>query len=103
MSPIRARHIYRRKKRILDGVNYSLGRAGKEKRMPKRFKDPIQVPTVVIDGLETVLEARETNMQDSRKVQAMATRLGYPEVVDWIEKHPHEYQEGIFRGFVVAQ
>jgi hypothetical protein len=71
--------------------------------MPKRFKDRIQVPTAVMDGLETVQESRETNMQDSRKVQAIATRLGYPKVVDWIEKHPHEYQEGIFRGFVAPQ
>jgi hypothetical protein len=71
--------------------------------MPKRFEDPIRVPTAVIDGLETVRESGETNMQDSRKVQEAATRLGYPEVVAWIEEHPREYQEGIFRGFVVAE
>jgi hypothetical protein len=71
--------------------------------MPKRFEDPIQVPTVVLDGLETVRELGETNMQDPRKVQAIATRLGYPEVVAWIENHPHEYQEGIFCGFVMAK
>ena len=45
-------------------------------------------------------ESGETNMQDSAKVQALATRLGYPEVVAWIEEHLQEYQEGIFRGFV---
>jgi hypothetical protein len=71
--------------------------------MPKRFEDPIRVPTAVLDGLETVRESGETHMQDSRKVQAIATRLGYPEVVVWIETHPHEYQEGIFRGFVAAE
>jgi hypothetical protein len=70
--------------------------------MPKRFEDPIQVPTAVLDGLETVRESGVTNMQDLTKVQATATRLGYPEVVDWIEDHPHEYREGIFRGFVTA-
>ena len=68
--------------------------------MPKRYEDPIQVPTAVLDGLETVRETGETHMQDSRKVQAIATRLGYPEVAGWIEGYPHEYQEGIFRGFV---
>lgn len=71
--------------------------------MPKRFEDPIRVPTAVIDGLETVREYGETNMQDSSKVQAMAARLGYPEAVGWIEEHPREYQEGIFRGFVVEK
>jgi len=71
--------------------------------MPKRFENPVLVPTAVLDGLETVRESGETHMQDSKKVQAIATRLGYPEVAAWIEDHPHEYQEGIFRGFVVAQ
>ena len=46
--------------------------------MPKRFEDPILVPTVVLDELETVRESGETNMQDAKKVQAIATRLGYP-------------------------
>ena len=71
--------------------------------MPKRFEDPILVPTPVIDGLETVRESGETNMQDSGKVKAIATRLGYPEVKAWIEEHSQEYQEGIFRGFVAVQ
>ena len=71
--------------------------------MPKRFENPIPLPTAVFDGLETVQETGEAHMQDATKVQAIATRLGYPEVVDWIEKHPHEYEEGIFRGFVSAQ
>ena len=71
--------------------------------MPKRFEDPIRVPTAVIDGLETVRESGETNMQDFSKVREVATRLGYPEVVAWIEEHPREYREGIFRGFVLAE
>jgi hypothetical protein len=71
--------------------------------MPKRLEDPIRVPTAVMDGLETVRESGETNLQDSRRVQAIATRLGYPEVDAWIEEHPNEYQVGIFRGFVAAE
>jgi hypothetical protein len=71
--------------------------------MPTRFENPIEVPTAVLDGLETVRESGETNLQDSTKVQAIAARLGYPEVVAWIEEHPHEYQEGIFRGFVAPE
>ncbi len=48
--------------------------------MPKRFDDPIQVfPTAVVGGrLKTVRESGETN---HRVVQALATRLGYPETV----------------------
>ena len=69
--------------------------------MPKRFEDPILVPTVVLDGLETVRESGETNnMADQQAVQAIAARLGYPETAEWIEDHPHDYTEGVFRGFV---
>jgi Domain of unknown function (DUF5049) len=69
--------------------------------MPKRFEDPIQVPTAVLDRLETVRESGETNnMADPRVVQAAAARLGYPETVAWIEQHPNDYTEGVFRGFV---
>ncbi len=71
--------------------------------MPKRFEHPIQVPTAVLDGLESVRESGETNMQDPAKVQDIATRLGYPEVVAWLEDHLDEYQEGIFLGFVDAK
>jgi hypothetical protein len=74
-----------------------------EQSMPSRFEDPIEVPTAVLDGLETVRESGETNLQDSAKVQAIAARLGYPEVLVWIEEHPRAYQEGIFRGFVCAE
>jgi Domain of unknown function (DUF5049) len=68
--------------------------------MPKRFEDPIRVPTAVLDGLESVRESGETNMHDQRVVQAEAARLGYPETVAWIEAHPQDYTEGVFRGFV---
>ena len=69
--------------------------------MPKRFEDPIQVPTAVLDGLETIRESGETiNMVDQQAVQALAARLGNPETAEWIEDHPQEYTEGVFRGFV---
>ncbi len=68
--------------------------------MPKRFEDPILVPTAVLDGLETVRESGETILQDHREVKAIAARLGYPETADWTEEHPHDYAEGVFRGFV---
>jgi hypothetical protein len=69
--------------------------------MPRRFEDPIHLPTAVLDGLETVRESGETNnMADPRAVQATAARLGYPETAAWIEEHPEDYAEGVFRGFV---
>ena len=37
--------------------------------MPRRFENPVEVPTVVFDGLETVQESRETSMLDHQAVQ----------------------------------
>jgi hypothetical protein len=71
--------------------------------MPKRFENPVAVPTVVFDGLETVQETRETSMLDHRAVQEIADRLGYPETTMWVRAHQQEYLEGVSRGFVVAE
>jgi hypothetical protein len=71
--------------------------------VPKRFENPVAVPTVVFDGLETVQETRETSMLDHRAVQEIAARLGYPETTMWVREHQQEYLEGVSRGFVVAE
>ncbi len=71
--------------------------------MPTIFKDPIAVPLAVLDGLETVRESSDTNMQDPSRVKYIAARLGYPETAAWIEEHPEDYAEGVFRGFVAAR
>jgi hypothetical protein len=71
--------------------------------VPNRFKNPIEVPTVVFDGLETVQESREASMMDHQAVQEIANRLGYPETALWVRDHQHEYLEGLVRGFVVAE
>jgi transposase-like protein len=57
----------------------------------------------VFDGLETVQESGETSMQDHQAVQEIAARLGYPETALWVREHRHEYLEGTFRGFVIAE
>ncbi len=71
--------------------------------MPRRFENPVAVPTAVFDGLETVQESRESSMLDHRAVQEIADRLGYPETALWVREHQHEYLEGVSRGFVVAE
>ncbi|MCA1731723.1 MAG: DUF5049 domain-containing protein [Actinobacteria bacterium] len=63
----------------------------------------MEVPTAVFDGLETVQESRETSMLNLQAVQEIAARLGYPEAALWVQEHEHEYLEGIFRGFVIAE
>ena len=57
----------------------------------------------MFDGLETVQESGETNMQDHQAVEVIAARMGYPETAQWVREHRHEYFEGLFRGFVAAE
>ena len=71
--------------------------------MPRRFENPIAIPTAVFDGLETIQESRETSMLDHQAVQDMADRLGYPETALWIRENQQAYLEGVSRGFVVAE
>ncbi len=73
-----------------------------EEGMPRRFESPVAIPTAVFEGLETVQASREASMLDHLAVQEIANRLGCPETATWIREHPHEYLEGVCRGFVVA-
>ncbi|MDX6382314.1 MAG: hypothetical protein QOI57_3338 [Rubrobacteraceae bacterium] len=69
--------------------------------MAKRFLNPIELPTAVFDGLESVQESGETNMQDHQAVEVIAARLGYPETAQWVHEHQNEYLEGLFEGFAI--
>jgi hypothetical protein len=80
-----------------------LGQVKEEEIVPRRFENPVEVPTVVFDGLETVQESRETSMLDHQAVQAIADRLGYPETASWVRENRQAYLEGVSRGFVVAE
>jgi len=71
--------------------------------VPRRFENPVAVPTAVFDGLETVQESRETSMLDYQAVQDIANRLGYPETALWVRENRQAYLEGVSRGFVVAE
>jgi hypothetical protein len=71
--------------------------------VPRRFENPVEVPTAVFDGLETVQESRETSMLDHQAVRYFLHRLGYPETALWVREHRHEYLEGVSHGFVVAE
>ena len=101
VTPRRCDPLFRRWPK---GAIESLRQAEEEgKSIPKRFESPVEVPTVVFDGLETVQESGEASMVDCQAVQEIATRLGYPEAALWVREHQHEYLEGIFRGFVVVE
>lgn len=80
-----------------------MGQVKEEEGVPKRFENPIEVPTAVFDGLETVQESRETSMLDHQAVQDIADRLGYPETASWVRENRQAYLEGVSRGFVVAK
>jgi len=61
----------------------------------------IPVPAAVWQGIDAVRQSGLTNMLDRPEVVRIAGELGFPEAARWIETHPKEYAEGVFRGFVV--
>lgn len=61
----------------------------------------IPIPAPAWQGIDAVRLSGLTNMLDRPVVVRLAGELGYPDAARWIEEHPKEYAEGIFRGFVV--
>ena len=61
----------------------------------------IAIPALVWQGIDAVRLSGLTNMLDRPVVVRLAGELGYPDAARWIEEHPKEYAEGVFRGFVV--
>jgi hypothetical protein len=61
----------------------------------------IPVPAVVWQGIDAVRLSGLTNMLDRPEVVRIARELNFSEAAGWIEAHPKEYAEGVFRGFVV--
>jgi hypothetical protein len=61
----------------------------------------IPVPALVWQGIDAVRLSGRTNMLDRPEVIRIARELDFTEAAGWIEAHPKEYAEGVFRGFVV--
>ena len=61
----------------------------------------IPIPSLVWQAIDAVRLSGLTNMLDRPVVARLAGELGYPDAARWIEEHPKEYAEGVFRGFVV--
>jgi hypothetical protein len=61
----------------------------------------IPVPALVWQGIDAVRLSGLTNMLDRPEVVRIARELDFTEAAGWIERHPKEYAEGVFRGFVV--
>lgn len=57
----------------------------------------------VWQGLNAVRMSGLTNMLDRPVVARLAADLGYPKAASWIEAHPREYAEGVFRGFDIEE
>ena len=60
---------------------------------------PVPIPDRAWRGIDAVRKAGLTNMLDRPLVARLAGKLGFPETTLWIEQHPKEYAEGVFRGF----
>jgi hypothetical protein len=61
----------------------------------------IPVPALVWQGIDAVRLSGLTNMLDRPEVIRITRELDFTEAAGWIEAHPKEYAEGVFRGFAV--
>ena len=61
----------------------------------------IPISALVWQGIDAVRLSGLSNMLDRPVVARLAGELGYPDAARWIEEHPKEYAEGVFRGFIV--
>lgn len=64
---------------------------------------PVRIPVTALvwQGIDAVRLSGLTNMLDRPEVVRIARELDFTEAAGWIEAHPKEYAEGVFRGFVV--
>jgi len=62
---------------------------------------PVPVPAVVWQGIDAVRLSGLTNMLDRPEGVRISRELDFAEAAGWIEAHPKEYAESVFRGFVV--
>ena len=61
----------------------------------------IPISAMAWQGIDAVRLSGLTNMLDRPVVARLAREFGYPDAARWIEEHPKEYAEGVFRGFIV--
>lgn len=61
------------------------------------------VPAEVLQGINVVRYSGLTNMLDRPRVAQLAKTFGFLEASRWVEGHPKEYAEGVFRGFVLKE
>lgn len=61
----------------------------------------IPISALVWQDIDAVRLSGLTNMLDRPVVARLAGEFGWPDAARWIEEHPKEYAEGVFRGFIV--
>lgn len=64
---------------------------------------PVKVSASVLEGLEAVKQSGNTDMIDTREVQALAYIMGYQDAAWWIEYFPNLYDAGLIHGFMAAE
>ncbi len=64
---------------------------------------PVKVSASVLEGLEAVKQSGNTDMIDTREVQALAYIMGYQDAAWWIEYFPNLYDAGLIHGFMAVE
>jgi hypothetical protein len=71
-----------------------MGKVKEEEGVPRRFENPVEVPTAVFDGLETVQESRETSTEPASRTHPAVYRPSPYRLFANYQKEPEAYTEG---------
>ena len=61
--------------------------------------EPVWVPEEVLEGLEAVRRYAGRDVLDIPTVRYLAQERGRGALAVWVDKHPHEYAQGVLYGF----
>jgi hypothetical protein len=63
-------------------------------------QEPVRIPSHVHDELESVRRYTRANVLDVPTIRHVAMEAQKPALVVWIDKHEHEYGQGLLNGFL---
>jgi hypothetical protein len=62
-------------------------------------QEPFRIPRGVLEELESVRRYTRTEVVDIPTIRHVAMETHKPALVFWIDKHQHEYGQGLLNGF----
>jgi isocitrate dehydrogenase kinase/phosphatase len=63
-------------------------------------QEPVRIPREVLEDLQSVRRYTRTEVLDIPTIRHVAMERGKTALVVWLDKHEHEYGQGLLNGFL---